>query len=29
MVGRVQESIQQDIPSLRTQSNVVFVQALV
>src|SRR3954447_2728630 len=29
MVGRVQESIQQDIPSLRTQSNVVFVPALV
>ena len=29
IVGRVQESIQQDIPSLRTQSNVVFVPALV
>lgn len=29
MVGRVQESTQQNIPSLRTQSNVVFVPALV
>ena len=29
MVGHVQESTQQDIPSLRTQSNVVFVPALV